>query len=451
MPTDLETRLRRGLLASAEDVAPAPRDLAALVRHRARRQRRTRAAVAAAGLAAALVFVGVPVVASSVATDSETAAPTERTTPYLPLYDLPTRGSLADDQAWLDAVAALPWHPPDVPPDPSLPDPPVADRRVHYAGDVPGGRVALVVGREGSIVHHLWLTGPRGAEPAEMSPATAPTSTADQGRLALLDAPSPEAGEATLVVLGRPGDSATWTEPPVVQADASVTTETVVLPLEDGVSVTRVPTPTLLWTSAVEVTRDGRPLTTVRPEASHRLAGDAFPEVQPADPRGLADRLDRSRLGFSTASLVGGFGLTAEEADPTLLAVGPLAPEWSEQAWLLGLTFPSGATGLVIEAERAPLGDGSITGYSYTLPFEPAGTALLDRVVVVRVLGGVVVSAPATAVTAEFHDPQGTVLGSLPLDQGAGTGPLPFAAETARLLTGDGSVVAEVPITSVAE
>jgi hypothetical protein len=447
MPSDLETRLRAGLQATADDVDPAPRDLADRVRHRARAQRRTRLAVAAAGVAAALVFVGVPVVTSTLLAEGGTAAPAERTSPAPPpLDELPTRGSLAGDAQWLDAVAALSWQLPDVPPDAGLQGPTVTDRRVVYAGDTPTGRVALVVGREGSILWHVWFTGPAGAGPAEMSPATPAGRTADQGRLALLDAAGPEADEATLVLVARPGDSATWTPPPVVAADGSESTRTLDLPMEDGVVVTGLAGP-VPWATAIEVHRDGRLLVTVGPEPTTRVTGEEFPTARPADPRGLAERLDATWLGLSTRALLDSYGLTAAEADPTLLAAGPLDPEWSPRAWLVGFTFPSGATGLQLEGEAAE-GTG-MSGFSYRLPHGPAGTALLDRVVVVRALGGIVVSAPATAVTAEVLDARGTVLGSLPLEQGAGTGPLAVHAVTARLLAADGTVVAEVPIEGV--
>jgi hypothetical protein len=447
MPSGLETRLRAGLHAAAEDVGPAPRDLADRVRRRAHAQRRTRLVVAAAGVAAALVFVGVPVVASTLPADGGTAAPAERiNSAPPPLDELPTRGSLAGDAQWLDAVAALPWQLPDVPPDAGLPDPTVTDRRVGYAGDTPTGRVALVLGREGSILWHVWFTGPVGADPAEMSPATPAGPTADQGRLALLDAAGPDADEATLVLVARPGDSATWTTPPVVAADGSESTGTRDLPMEDGVVVTELAGP-VSWATAIDVHRDGRLLVSVLPEQSTRIAGEELPTVRPADPRGLAGRLDGTWLGFSTRTLLDAYGLTAAEADPTLLAAGPLGPEWSTRAWLVGVTFPSGATGLLLEAEVAE-GTG-MGGYSYRLAHGPAGTALLDRVVVVRALGGVVVSAPATAVTAEVLDARGAVLGSLPLEQGAGTGPLAVDATTARLLAADGTVVAEVPIERV--
>ena len=60
---DLETRLRDQRTRTGE-IPPAPVDLVQRVRERAREQRRRRVALSAAGIAAALVFVGLPVLTS---------------------------------------------------------------------------------------------------------------------------------------------------------------------------------------------------------------------------------------------------------------------------------------------------------------------------------------------------------------------------------------------------
>src|SRR5687768_17121182 len=101
--TDLETRLRRDLRARADDAPPAPRDLARLTRERHRTLRRREYGLAAAAVAAVLVLVGVPVVASTFAADpdrGQTARPTpsrELLPPDEGIYQSPTRGGLADD------------------------------------------------------------------------------------------------------------------------------------------------------------------------------------------------------------------------------------------------------------------------------------------------------------------------------------------------------------------
>jgi hypothetical protein len=115
-------------------------------------------------------------------------------------------------------------------------------------------------------------------------------------------------------------------------------------------------------------------------------------------------------------------------------------------AQLFGITFPSGATGTWLETFEPNNPDAGVTGTQ--LPFAPAGTALLDRVMAVRSFGGgLVVSAPA-GVRADVLDPSGAVLESLPLANGAGTGSLanPAAASRVRILDGAGGVVAETAI-----
>ncbi len=146
-------------------------------------------------------------------------------------------------------------------------------------------------------------------------------------------------------------------------------------------------------------------------------------EVDPADPRDQ----DRNRepspwLATNTGQLLRAYGLTEEQARPTLLAAGPLGPRRVGE--LVGITFPSGATGLWLTtygSDNPDTGDNSVTGIQ--LPFGPAGTDLLDRVVAVRTDGGLVVSAPS-GVRADVLDAAGSVVDTVPLREGGGTGPL---------------------------
>ena len=140
----------------------------------ARGRATARSAVAArswpsTGLVAALVLVGVPVgrvrSAGVRCASGDTAEEPVLPVPDGGLYDVPTRGSLADDRAWVAGVRALDWPPADG----EVPS--TADRRVVFAGEVPGGRVALVLGRLARGTARLWLVGPEGAAPGEMRPA----------------------------------------------------------------------------------------------------------------------------------------------------------------------------------------------------------------------------------------------------------------------------------------
>ena len=104
--TDLEARLRRDLRSAGDAAPPAPRDLAEATRRRHRTLRRREIGWGAVAVAAVLVLVGVPVVASSV-TPADRGQAAGPSTDAQGLADVPTRGSLADDDEWLDGVR--PW------------------------------------------------------------------------------------------------------------------------------------------------------------------------------------------------------------------------------------------------------------------------------------------------------------------------------------------------------
>jgi hypothetical protein len=93
---ELEAGLR-DLRARTDHLAPLPADLAHRTRERYRAQRRARTAMAAGGLLALVLFVGVPVAASTFLADpqhGQAAIPSRHTfTPAAPtgLYALPTR------------------------------------------------------------------------------------------------------------------------------------------------------------------------------------------------------------------------------------------------------------------------------------------------------------------------------------------------------------------------
>jgi hypothetical protein len=205
--TELEAGLR-DLRSRVDHLTPAPVDLARRTRERYRAQRRGRIALATGALVAALVVVGVPSVASTVLDGrGQTAAPTTGGDPgRLPsLADLPTRGSLSNDSAWVEQARLLPWSWTAAPG--TTPEAPVDTRKVAFAGDVPGARVALVVGGNAQPAA-AWFLGPVGAAPEQMALAAPPSDTIDQQPLALLDVPDPASESRTLVVVAWPGETA---------------------------------------------------------------------------------------------------------------------------------------------------------------------------------------------------------------------------------------------------
>jgi len=457
--SDLEAGLR-DLRSRADVLPPPPEDLAQRTRDRYRAQRRSRAALAAGGLVALVVLVGVPVVASTVAEAprGEVADPAERTfvpTQASSLYSLPTRGSLAGDDGWLTGMAALEWGPVD----PAMraagidvPDPPPDTRRVAFAGDVASGRVALVLGMDGSQLVHAWFTGPEGAAADEMELASVPSASGHDDALALRDATDPMAETVTLVVVGQPGDTVDLGLTPVVEASGEVRADRIDVPVEDGIADLEIDfvATAMMRGGDIRVRRSSGSDRGLSVGESGRLRGDVPPtpfvaDIEPADPRGLRDRTDPVASAWTAASQVAEYGLSAEEAQPTLLAAGPLGARVGTYGELYGMTHPSGATStwLVTYSPAAPESGTSLS----TFPPAPAGTALLDRVIAVQAMAGLLVSAPS-GVAAQVVDDSGAVLLTVPLERGTGTAPFNDQryGRTVRILDAGGAVLAETPL-----
>ncbi|MCZ2814072.1 MULTISPECIES: hypothetical protein [unclassified Modestobacter] len=227
------------------------------------RHRRRRAGSWATGaLAVVLLGTGASLAHSAVteppaATATSTPAPVTSTyvAPQSELVEAPVRGSLADDEDFLAAMAAAPWTGP-VGPDGDVvdwggPEPEPGTGRVVYAADVPGGhRWAVVVARAGTEWVWTWFTGPRGAEPAEMTPVIGgvPLWT---GPLALMDG---SAETSTLVVLGEPGLEAEYSPSLDRTSGGELVRDFDPLPLVDGVPLGVVISP-VTWTAGeVQVT-----------------------------------------------------------------------------------------------------------------------------------------------------------------------------------------------------
>jgi hypothetical protein len=457
--TELEAGLR-ALRTRADDIAPPPADLAQRTRARHRAERRSRAAWAAGGLAALIVLVGAPVASTVVLGGAETAAPAQESHLHesTSLAELPTRGSLADDADWLTGVAQLSWEGPapeqDLPPGSVVPvhEPPVESRVVAYAGDVPGARVALVLGLD-SVPLNAWFVGPEGASPDQMVLAAPPGETTWRQPLALMDVPDPASGSTTLVVVAWPGDDVTRVTGRSVDADGTTTEHREPFPTTDGAGAIALdvapgwPLERQLW---VEWDRGSyNPTLTVTPRA---LATERpLPEV--ADPRGLRTSVRDEDVRGAVEALAGHYGMPAEDLAPTLLAGAPISGGSRSSVVLVGVTFPSGAT---TEAQVIVWADESGSGLRSQvalLEVAPAGTALTDQVLVVpsSVPGAILltVSGPTEAVLAEAYDPDGRLLMRLPLIDGSGTAATAAnpGDATVRLFDRSGAVLAETPLT----
>jgi hypothetical protein len=446
---DVESELRSHLAARGDRVASAPTDLVERTRRRHRQYRRHRAALVGVGLAVALLFGTVPVLRGVLPAvgRSDTAAPAA--SPLPSLYDLPVRGSLAGDRAWLTDVAALPWRE-NAAVDPDT-VPPIDSHRVLYAADVAGTRVALVMGEEGALLSSAWFTGPAGANPHEMAQAAWSVRAYPDDPLMLLD---DVGGPAVLVVVSRPGDEIEYTSGRTVSAAGDQADVDVALTAEDGVASASVPRPVGYPMSvSVRVVRDGQEVYSDFPSLSDRVADAAMAPMLISDPRGLRSNVEESWLQSLAQSALGSYGSGADGVTPVLLAAGPVAGTGDPHVAMVGLTFPSGATDHWAVRYEAVTGQSSSGNTTSTLP-EPAGTPLLAQVVALRVGGALAVSAPASAATAVLLASDGTTVATVPLvDGGGATDLLPAPAPVAfrvRALDAAGTVLAEARVTGPA-
>ena len=258
-----DDELRARLTALADATAPSPRaDLAAVVEHRHRARRRAQFRGGAAAVAVAAVVVAVPLVADGEPAGS-VAAVAEEAPADADVLGGPTRGSLAGDAEFVAAVRQLSWSDPGG----VAADPAPAASQVLFAGDVPGGRWALVsrpltvppplmdddeLERQlgtGALAH-AWFTGPPDADPEEMRLRGAPVVSEPGSPTALWDLAT-----GTLAVVSPSPASAAR----VVDDDGAPLAE---LPLVDGVVVQSAPE----GTATVEVlAADGTVLASVEP------------------------------------------------------------------------------------------------------------------------------------------------------------------------------------------
>lgn len=306
-------------------------------------------------------------------------------------FDGPTRGSLAGDRAFVDGVKALPWA--DEPPVRAadgtilyyLPDPPVEARTVVFAGEVPGGRWALVVGTPSAEAAAAagvppdvvptdqltasWFTGPVDAAPEQMTLASGPNGIAGDWPVALTD---PRSG--VLVVVARPGDGVEVSQRPMVDAEGQTTREWRRVETDDGVAVTRV--------SPFPRAYDGS--TSFRVVRGDRLEARDMPwsvvdeglveQPLPIEyPRGRPNALGERAAQFAAANVLGELGLSPAQVTITAQWVGSVPTGEVEQAAVVTVTLPSGAVVVASQWLAPELPDGSNMGAYCGQAILPAG------------------------------------------------------------------------------
>ncbi|MGY5883612.1 hypothetical protein [Modestobacter lacusdianchii] len=417
------------------------------------RRSRTRRRVLAAAAVAALGLAGTVATGVRDAPDTPAAAPSAGATASpdvppapagartVPVLDGPTRGSLAGDAAFVDAVRQVGWGALEAP----APD----DRTVVLATDTPDGRVALVVGTVEEDFRGVWLTGAPGAAADQLTPRLPRQLGRTRPVTLLLGGPGP----ASLVVVAAPGDRIEVSDRLLTGPRGTVGREWAEVPSADGVAVLPARTIEDGPALSVRVGRDGRLV--------HRSgvdwAGDRpgrtvplpvltplRPGSTPADPRVVDAAL---------VSLAVPLGTEPAALRPQLLWSGelPLSRGPGTVA-VVAVQSPGGAR---VVTTWAGGGGGALACGTAT----PPGSTPLETVTVARVcevdLPGLgppsdsawlVVSAPPTVATAELLDADGRVIGPLSLQAGSAVTQLPADARTVRTLFPTGAVAAETPI-----
>jgi hypothetical protein len=392
---------------------------------RAARRRRRVQLVAGALVVLALAVVvpllprGAPT-PTPASTPSSTPASTPTAVPVGPsVYAGPTRGSLAGDEAYLQGLRELDWPPARA-----------ADtRRVVYAGDVAGGRWALVTsgGTAARPAAAAWFTGPEGAAPDGLR-LTSGWSTPDPAQPAALVDPA----TGTLLVLAAPDDQIAVSGRPEVLADGTVQRSYgLAAPAAGLVELHLAPVPgaggsavQLLWRRA------GRPPEPLTPAVVPTRTAPGTPPLARLRPAPEPARGDAA-VGPQLASVLGRLGQSAEDAAVTVLWAGDLPGPHEQPArvTVLAVGQPSGATVVTAPYGLAAGPTGAAGSSVCVTGVLPAGEPLDQRVVALRcdVTAGfadpatarsLVVLAPRDAASVQLLDAAGTVLGEHPLTDG---------------------------------
>jgi hypothetical protein len=483
-----EDELRHRLHGLAERAGQPSSDgprLARAVAEKAADRRRTRQGVLVALGCVVLLGIAVPQLAGG---DAERAVPASGAATGEPeaaagrpggapadYFTGPTRGSLAGDDAFLDGVKALPWaaDPPVRAADGTilyyLPDPPVESRTVVWAGDVPGGRWALVVGGTSAEAAEAagvpsdvvpndaraaaWFTGPPGATAEQMTLANEPSSIATDWPVALTD---PRNG--VLVVVAAPGDSVEVSQRPMIDAEGRTSREWRPVETVDGVAVTRVsPFPRPYdGSTSYRVLRDGR--LEARDMPWSIFYEDLADQPLPIEyPRGRPGELGEQAARFAVATVLGELGLSTAQVTVAAPWVGGIPSSGVGEAAIVTVTLPSGAVVVTSQWLMPEEPDGSYTGGYCGQAVLPAGPPVERRVhavaceVIDRSTGAplttnLVVVGPPEVALIRTYDGDRVFLSEHSVRDGVLVVPMPLGTEAVEAVTGGGVTLGRVDL-----
>jgi len=472
----VEDQLRIALRHAADDLGDPVvphRVLAGGLRSAARRRRRRRLGFVTAGVAVAAVVVAVPVGLGSLRTDPPgVAAPTA---PQTDVLVGPTRGSLADDQVFLDGLVRQGWG--DVPAD--APVAPGSTRRVVFAGEVGDGRWALVVGENPapstlpaeqqtdleamSAVSGVWFVGPADAGPEQMVPVTYPRGL-DPGQVQTLG--DPLTGD--VVVLAAPGDDIALSDRPDVRADGTVTRQWRPVGGADGVAVGAFvvgeQAATYRTAGHVRVTRDGIEVLDRSPDQFGPADGFPVVTIPITYARGQvagADLMDQS----VAADVLGSTGLAVDQVRFEVIWSGEVPGPGDGPTWaaVMVATLPSGARivqGYDVQVlssgtsvpQPAQYGGGKSVFQVLPADGEPSELVVAMETAISGAGGrdtvrSLVVAVPDGVTEVTALDEGGTSLATLAPSGGAAVGPFPEGTTSVAVALPDGTV-RDVPLGS---
>jgi hypothetical protein len=456
-----ETELRNRLATLAQRTAPPaqePDDLTISVIARHHAQRRGQWAVAAAVVA---VLVLVPAVRALTERDPQPATPP---TEQIDVFGAPTRGSLADDTALIDAIQRLPWVQAGDPPDEG---PSMTDLHVVWADDVETERWALISGTvaadppaapaDDAPLAVAWFVGPRGATAEQL--AMQHLIPGVEGHMPTALTGYRTGGDvfgSTTVVVAAPEDRIGVSLRPEIAASGTITRTFEEVPQQDGVAVvfdthSAIGDPTLRY----RVLRDGS-YATLRPDSE-------VDSVPPLDRDPVAEvpveRLRDAPSGHPgdtaaptlIADLLAGTGLAPDQLVATVLWAGDLPSVVSEtaRATVMAVRLPSGAIYV-----GGVLGQEGIEGpFGVLCGSELRAAAPVEQLVVVLHCSSappadppdvgerLIVVGPPEAITARVVDVQGQVLGSHPMVDGVAVVPMPDNLATVEVLDSGGDTL----------
>jgi hypothetical protein len=460
-----ETELQQRLTRLAERTAPPPREQlaeAVVARHRA--QRRQTIGITALAAVVAAVVLAVPTVlgGSSPAPISATNA-TVDPSPAVDPFTGPTRGSLAGDTSFVEGVRQLPWTSDDFS-STDTPDAPLETRRVVFAGEVGGARLALVIGENTarpqppnddpelqtdlaalSEMALAWFVGPTGATPNQMALATLPHGSAPYGGAAALF----DEATGALVIVGAPGDQIAISQRPEVAADGTAGRNFQPVDAPDGVLTLALPAGSTSGQALTYRVTRGVESWTTGPDTVG--GADSRPDIpvtwlRPAPAPSPTDTV----LTAEPELILGRVGLPPDDVAFSVVWAGdvPAPAETPARVHLLSATLPSGAVFIetLLSLDRGGVVGGSTCGSE----LRRTGPPLLEQTFVVRcdvtdmsersdVISSLVVVAPPSAATVRLVDGNGTELSRHPLVDGVAVVPAPDEVSAVETLDADGT------------